>query len=303
MKLGKENHVYKLAEGWGSLPDDIQLGYTHGIVTDAQDHVYIFNMSSHAVIKFDREGTFLGSWGEQYAEGAHGMLLHKEGGEEFLYLTDVSRRLVEKTTLDGKVLLTISTPDLPEIYDEERKFVPTDVAVAPNGDIYVSDGYGQSYVHQFDSTGKLIRSWGGKGSDPGQLNCPHGVSIDTRGSEPLVYVADRGNKRIQIFTLDGKHIRFVTEEIDAVCSFFQYKDEIYLPDLNSRVTILNKDDKLITHLGEHDAYKQKGWPNLDKADLIPGKFNSPHGICVDSNGDIYLAEWIIYGRITKLIRQ
>lgn len=303
MKMGSGTHVYDIAEGWGKLPEGIKYGYTHGVVTDSQDRVYIHNMSKDAVIVFDRDGNFLNSWGEEFAAGAHGMLLNKEGNEEFLYFADIARGLIVKTTLDGEVLLSIGAPDLPDVYDVEKKYVPTDVAVAPNGDIYAADGYGQSWVHQYNAKGEYIRSFGGKGSDPGQFNSPHGISVDTRGPEPVLYVADRANNRIQVLTLDGEHIRFVTEEMDLPCSFFQYQDEIYLPDLHSRATILDKNDKLITHLGEdQEAHKQEGWPNLPKEYYRADKFSSPHGICVDAHGDVYLVEWTVDGRVTKLIR-
>lgn len=303
MKIGSGTHQYEIAEGWAKLPEHVVLGYTHGVVTDSQDRVYIHNMSDHSVVVFDRAGNFLNSWGEEFAAGAHGMLLNKEGDEEFLYLTDVSRGMVVKTTLDGEVLLRIGTPDLPEVYSDELKFVPTDVAVSANGDIYIADGYGQSWIHQYDAQGTLIRSWGGKGSEPGEMKCCHGISVDTRGAEPVLYVADRANNRIQIFTMDGIHIKFITEEMNSPCSFFQYQDELYLPDLLSRVTILDKNDKLIVHLGTSDAYKKEGWPNIPISEREVDKFNSPHGICVDSHGDVYVVEWVSDGRITKLVRE
>ncbi|MEX2411909.1 MAG: hypothetical protein WD607_11190 [Candidatus Paceibacterota bacterium] len=302
MKIGIESHKYEVQDNWGVLPEDVKFGYTHGVVTDAQERIYIFNMSKNAVVVFDKDGRYLKSWGKEYEKGAHGMLLHKEGDQEFLYLTDINRGVVVKTTLDGEVLLTLGTPDLPDMYNTENKYAPTDVAVAPNGDIYTADGYGQNWIHQYNAKGKYLRSWGGEGTVSGKLSCPHGISVDKRGSEPVIYVADRRNKRIQVFTLDGKYLRMVTEEINAVCNFYQYKDELYFPDLESRVTILNKNDKLIAHIGVGDGYKRKGWPNHPKKDLIPGVFNSPHGILVDPKGNIFLVEWIQCGRVTKLKR-
>jgi DNA-binding beta-propeller fold protein YncE len=302
MKMGSGSHAYEIAEGWGKLPEGVEYGYTHGVVVDSEDRVYVHNMSKDAVIVFDKEGHFITSWGEEFAAGAHGMLLNREGDQEFLYFADVARGLIVKTTLEGEVLLTLGTPDLPDVYNGEKKYVPTDVAVAPNGDIYATDGYGQSWVHQYNAQGEKIRSWGGKGSEPGKMNCPHGITIDTRGPEPLVYVADRGNHRIQIFTLDGEHVKFVTDDLDAPCSFYPFGDELYIPDLNSRVTILDKNDKLITHLGESQAFKKQGWPNLPVSERQVDKFNSPHGICVDSNRNVYVVEWISDGRLTKLIR-
>jgi DNA-binding beta-propeller fold protein YncE len=303
MKLGSGSHRYEVAEGWAKLPPSISFGYTHGIVVDSHNNVYIFHTGKPSLIKFDEEGNYISSWGDQFEGGAHGCYLHQEEDGEFLYVTDTDRGLMVKLTLDGQEILTIKTPDLPHIYDANRKFVPTDVAVASNGDIYIADGYGQSYIHQYTRSGQYIRSWGGKGQAAGQLNCPHGISIDIRESEPVLYVADRGNNRIQVFTLDGQPIRFITNDMDMPDSFYYSGDEMFVPDLHSRVTIFDKNDQLITHLGEdQQAYKQEGWPNLPKSYYSANRFSSPHGVCVDSKGNVYVAEWIFDGRVTKLIR-
>ncbi|CAM4071199.1 hypothetical protein L1N85_08740 [Paenibacillus alkaliterrae] len=301
MIIGSGEHTYKIAEGWGKLPEGIQYGYTHGIVTDSQDRVYIFNTSKDSVIILSEDGEFISSWGEQFSEGAHGMLLHAEEGKEFLYLVDTASSEVVKAALDGNIVLKMEAPSLPEVYTADKKYVPTDVAVAPNGDIYVADGYGQSWIHHYDKNGAYKRSWGGLGEGAGQLNGPHGISVDTRGDKPLIYVADRSNHRIQVFTLEGEHVKFEYDELKFPCSFFQWGEKLYIPDLYSRITILDRNDKLIIHLGESDHYKTEGWPNLPLTSLKPTEFSSPHGICADSKGCIYVAEWISVGRITKLI--
>lgn len=304
MMTGSGDHVYEVVEGWAKVPPHILLGYTHGIVVDSNDHVFVFHSGTPSILKFDKEGNYLSSWGEEFEGGAHGFLLHKEGNEEFLYVTDTQRCLVAKLSVNGRTILALETPDLPHIYDAEHRFIPTDVCVAPNGDILVADGYGQSWVHQYDSNGVHMRSWGGDGTEPGKMRCPHGISIDLRGSEPEVYVADRGNNRIQVFTLDGKFKRFIVDDMDMPCSFYYDGDEIFFPDLHSRITIFDKNDRLITHLGEdQQAYKQTGWPNLPLDYFKPNKFSSPHGVCVDSQHNVYVAEWTQYGRITKLIRK
>lgn len=301
--VGNAFREYEVEEGWAKVPSSIQLGYTHGVETDSSGNVYVFHTNKPSVLKFDREGNYLSSWGDEFEGGAHGFLLHWENGKEFFCVTDTKRGLVVKTTLDGQTMLTIGTPDLPDVYDDERKFIPTDAAVAPNGDIYVADGYGQHYIHRYNAAGERIHSWGGVGSEPGQLICPHGVSVDQRSSELELYVADRSNHRIQVFTMGGKHKRFIDENMDMPCSFYYYKDEIVFPDLNSRVTIFDRNDKLIAHLGEdQQAYKQKDWPNVPADYFRVNRFSSPHGVCVDNDGNIYVVEWTQFGRITKLVR-
>ncbi|QCT03629.1 NHL repeat-containing protein [Paenibacillus algicola] len=304
MRIGTETREYEVISSWACLPEGMSFGYTHGIEVDSNQRIYVFHTGSPSVAVFHENGEYMTSWGEEFQGGAHGFYLHHDEEGEHFYITDTERNLVAKTTLEGEVLLRIGTPDLPEIYDEQRTFIPTDVAVGPNGDIYIADGYGQSYVHHYDKDGKYIRSWGGTGSEMGQLTCPHGISVNLRGEEPELYVADRGNNRIQVFTMAGEPKRLITAEMKMPCSFYFFEDEIIFPDLLSRITILDRNDELIAHLGDDpEASKQQGWPNLPKSYYRPDRFSSPHGVCADREGNLYVAEWIEFGRVTKLVRK
>lgn len=303
MKVGSQNYKYDVVEGWGELPEGMAYGKTHGIAADALGNVYVFHTGTPSIIKFSRNGKYLDAFGVQYEGGAHGFNLHVEAGTEYFYVTDVLRGKVEKLTLDGHAVLSLGFPDLPHVYDEHHEYAPTDTAVAPNGDIYVADGYGQHYIHHYSPDGVYLRSWGGEGSEAGKLKVPHGISLDLRHAEPELYVADRGNHRFQVFTLEGEHKRFIDNDMDRPCNFYYVGDTLYFADLHSRVTVFDKDDRLITHLGENQqAYKQQGWPNLPRDYFQTHKFSSPHGICVDSEGSVYVAEWIVGGRVTKLAR-
>ncbi len=222
--LGSGSHLYEFVPGWGKLPEGVQYGYTHGVIVDSQQRVYIHNQSPDAVVIFDSDGKFIKSWGKEFQQGAHGMLLSKEGNREYLYLADYVRHIVVKTSLDGEVVWTLTYPKDTGIYQKEEEYKPTNVAVAPNGDFYVADGYGLSWVHQYNARAEYIRSWGGKGSEAGKLDCPHGIWVDIRGTNPVVIVADRSNRRLQTFTLDGKHLGFVTDELRRPCHFDQYHD-------------------------------------------------------------------------------
>lgn len=302
--LGEGRHTYEVVADWAKLPKSKQFGTTHGVCVDRQGRVFIHNQSKDAVAIFDANGKFMESWGEEFAGGAHGMQRSDEAEGEFLYLADIERKLVAKTTLDGEIIWTIGAPkNLDGVYGEGRPFVPTNVAIAPRGDFYVADGYGQSWIHQYSSKAKWIRSWGGKGAEPGKMDCPHGIAVDLRGPTPLLVVADRANVRLQYFTLDGKHAGFVTENLRHPCHFDQRGGDLLIPDLFGRVTILDRENRLVTHLGDNPGVeKLEGYPNLPAASRVPGKFISPHAACWDADGNIYVVEWISDGRITKLRR-
>lgn len=197
----------------GQIAGGKAFGYSHGVVTDSRDCVFVFNTSTDAVRIFDSQGNFVGSWGDEFEGGAHGMFLSSENGSEFLLLTDHRRHLVVKATLDGQIVLPLGMPDRPDINSAEEEFRPTDVCVAPNGDFLIMDGYGKPWIHRYSANGEYLQSFGGEGSDPGKLRCPHGGWVDTRGTEPILWIADRGNNRIQQFTLDGRHVRFITSEL------------------------------------------------------------------------------------------
>lgn len=302
--LGSGEHAYELVPGWGQLPASIKYGYTHGVQIDSHNRVIIHNQSKDSVIFFDHKGKYIKSWGPEFEKGAHGCLLRKEGNTECLYLSDYSRHIVVKTTLDGETIWTLNWPQDSGVYKAEEEFKPTNVAVAPNGDIYVADGYGLSYVHHYNSKLERIRTWGGKGSEPGKLDCPHGIWVDTRGSEPIIVVADRSNSRLQTFSLSGDHLGFYTHAMRRPCHFDQSpKGELLIPDLWGVVTIYDKNNKMVSQLGDNQGvWEKKGWPNLPHDTWSPGKFISPHAACWDKHGDIYVVEWIAEGRVTKLKR-
>lgn len=300
---GKNNHRYEWVDQWATLPGEKQFGYTHAIAEAADGRIFIHNQSKDSVAIFSPDGEFLHSWGEDFAQGAHGMELHKEAQGEFLYLAPTNQHFIAKTTLDGEVVFKLDYPSQCAAYENAEQYNPTNIAIASNGDFYVADGYGLSYIHQYDKEGTYIRSWGGKGRGKGELDCPHGIWIDTRSGKEEIVVADRANVRLQYFSLEGNHLRFVEHGLLFPCHFDQQGHDLLIPDLYGRVTILNKDNQVITHLGEDPAVEEReGYPNLPHADRVPGKFISPHGACWDNTGNIFVAEWIEDGRITKLKR-
>lgn len=314
--VGTGDHSYEWIDNWAKLPAGKRFGNTHAVVETADGHILIHNASptGDVTCAFDADGNFISSWGQsfgkEFAKNAHGMDLRAEGGIEFLYLTPTGTHKVYKTTLAGEVVLELDYPKLARTvkdgqvipdYDGPAKFVPTFTAFSPAGDFYVTDGYGSNFVHRYTAKGEYLQSWGGKGSAPGQFNCPHGIWCDTRGGgEPLILVADRANVRLQWFTLDGQFVKAVTDELRHPCHFDQHGTDLLIPDLKGRVTLFDKDNKLITHLGDNPDPKQRANNGVKPADLQPGIFCTPHSARFDRDGNIYVVEWLPYGRVTKL---
>jgi len=308
--VGSGAHTYECHHNWGALPDSIQWGDTHGVCVDGAGFIYIKHRNNSpspmdSIAVFDPAGKFVRSFGREYHGGGHGIDLRKEGGEEFLYLCDVKNRQVLKTNLRGEPVWKISFPAEANVYQELKQFNPTNVAFHPDGGFYVADGYGSHYIHQYDRDAKWIRTWGGKGTEPGKMQTPHGIWLDNRpGREASLVVADRANARLQYFTLDGKFIKIVSG-VSFPAHFDIRGSELLVPDLHARVTIFDINNEPIVHLGHDDAwtkqvldgFKMRGQPDRWEA----GRFIHPHDACYDADGNIYVVEWVPTGRVTKLV--
>ena len=194
--VGSGDHRYEVIENWAKLPDGWHSSEVAAVGVDSKDRVYCFNRGEHPMMVFDREGNFLRSWGEGLS--ARARRAHR--ADDMIYCTDDGDHMVRKCTAEGKVLLEIGVPGQATPYMSGKPFNRcTHTALSPRGDIYVSDGYGNARVHKYSPDGKLIKSWGEPGTDPGQFNIVHNIVADADG---WVYVADRENHRVQVF--DGK---------------------------------------------------------------------------------------------------
>jgi hypothetical protein len=308
---GAGEHTYEVYHDWGELPAEIRYGNTHGVVEDSQGRIYVHHTvnasseSSDSMVVFDEKGKFIKSWGKDFKGGAHGLHIRKEGSTEFLYLCDTKRGIVVKATLDGEEVFTLGYPDQSDAYragadGKKPKYSPTNLAIAPNGDIYVGDGYGSSYILQYNWKGEYLRTFGGKGKDTGQLDCPHGIVVDLRGGEPILTVADRGNHRIQRFTLDGRPMDFIAGT-NLPCHFNYFRNgDVVIPDLGARVTLMDRNNQVIANLGDDSTSKWDETRKLSHEHFTPGKFVCPHGACFDHTGNIFVVEWVEVGRVTKL---
>lgn len=301
--LGEGEHTYECIHDWLRPPDGLKWGDTHGLCRDSSGRIYVAHTvhptsaRPDAIVVFDSEGNFIESWGGEFRGGAHGLDIREEDGEEFLYHCDIQRRVVVKTTLRGEPVWTRVAPIEAEVYNDGSDFIPTNVAFAPDGGFYIADGYGSSYIHQYANDGSYQRTFGGKGSGEGQFDCPHGLWVDPRGSRSRLVVADRSNRRLQYLSLEGEHLWYIKEDIRRPCHFKTRGELMLVPDLESVVLLLNRNNIVVARLGDGHPTSLRG---AAREDFIPGKFIHPHDGIFLANGDILIAEWVPIGRMTLL---
>ncbi len=287
--LGEGEYRYEVAEGWGALPDGWAFKECAAVGVDAADNVYVFNRGEHPVVVFDAQGNFLRSWGEGMYPRAHGVTM---GPDDSIYLTDDGDHTVRKCRLDGTVLFTLGIPGTPAPFMSGDPFNRcTHVAIDPQtAEFYVSDGYGNARVHKYSPEGKLLFSWGESGTGEGQFNIAHNVCTDKDG---WVYVADRENQRIQVFGRDGK---FETQwkNMARPCGLYidQSGDQkVYVGELGVAIGPNSQAYGLGPRVGIHDVAgnvlaRLGDGPESEAA----GSFIAPHGVCINSRGDIFVGE-------------
>ena len=326
MRIGIGENTYEWAGNWAKVPDSesARTGWAHpGLAVTADGQIISFHQGDPTVLVFGKDGNLLRSWKTSLTEG-HGITLVQEGQLEYLWVADPGRKRLKqhdyqyptgdrisgrvvKMTLDGQEVMSLPQPELP-VY-AQGNYCPTSVAVhedrlGGDGDIWVADGYGQSYVHRFDKSGNHLTSINGEEGQAGGFNCPHGIWIDRRRADPELYIADRGNHRIQVYDLDGLFRRaFGQDFLTSPSGFAVDGDLLIVAELRARLAVLDLDDNLVGYLGDNGPVAEAaGWPNVSGELIQEGNFNSPHGIGVDQDGNVYIAEWLIGGRFTKLIR-
>jgi DNA-binding beta-propeller fold protein YncE len=305
LTVGQGKLRYEALARWEQLPPGWSFAEVAGVATDSRDRVYVFNRGEHPVIVFDRDGRFLSSWGEGVFQRAHGITI---GRDDAVYCTDDLDHTVRKFTPEGKLLLTLGTSGRPSDtgidgidYRTIRRLGepfnrPTNLALARDGSMYVTDGYGNARVHKFAPDGRLLFSWGEPGSGPGQFNLPHGIALDR---DDRVYVADRENSRIQVFSPDGKFLAEWTDVARPMQVFIDGHDNVFVVDVGwraglfpwqsppgpqprgARLSIFDRQGNLRARWGE------------DADPTAAGSFFAPHDIWVDSHGDIYVGEVVL----------
>ena len=287
--VGTGKYTFELIEDWAKLPEGWVLGQT-GIVTDSDDRVYLFNRSDHPLIILDRDGNFITSWGEGVLDDAHGMYIDSD---ENIYLPVKNSHVVQKYDRSGNLLMTLGewykpsdtgwsgNTDEPALRAAGPFNRPSDVSMSPDGYLYISDGYGNARVHKFDKDGTLLNSWGEPGkTEPGEFHVPHGVWVHTDGR---VFVADRENNRVQIFTQDGEFLTQWTGFARPCDFFIDENNVVFIPELDGFLSIVDIDGTVISK-----------WD---------GPFGATaHAVWMDVHGDLYINQHLEGQRLLKYRR-
>lgn len=314
--VGKGEFKYECIHDWGmsNLPEGASYGNaSHGVTVDAEGLIYITHNQGNpgSLFVFDPEGHFVKTMGDFHALGktsrGHGIDIRKENGEEFIYVTASDSQLgFAKMNLQGEIAWRKELKELTEEtgkYQQGTHYRPTNTSFSPDGGYFLGDGYGSNWIHQYDKDDNYIRSIGGTGGADGQFHTPHGQWLDDRDGTPKLVVADRANKRLQWFDMQGKHLKTLDgflfpADIDT------RGDIMLVPDLHCRVTLLDKDDNVIVQLGDDEAWRKVALEGFrmrgQRPQWQPGKFIHPHDACFDKDGNIFVVEWVSTGRVTKL---
>jgi hypothetical protein len=316
--IGVEGYKYECVHNWGELPPGYAWQTTHNVATDSQGLVYVTHQGigkqMDTVLVFDPKGKFVRSFGKEWHGGGHGVEIRKEGGEEFIYLSNTwtPKKKLVKTNLKGEVVWEKGRPECKEYENPKAGYNPTNISWLPGGGFTVGDGYGSNYLFNYDKDGKLVKVYGGGGNQLGKLSTPHGHWLDARDpKKPVVVVCDRANARLQRFAPDGKVID-ATESGKVVLfpAHAKTRGEVLLvPDLHARVSLFDEGNKVICHLGDDGSEADTAWRKkvLDgfkvraqPKEWVAGKFVHPHDAAFDKDGNIFVVEWVSTGRVTLL---
>jgi hypothetical protein len=297
--FGHGNKRYRLNEKWSQA--DVSrnpVNDCHEMVQDKKGRILLLtNETRNNVLIYDKGGKLLDSWGTEYP-GAHGFTLFNEGGEDVLFICDNKRHQVIKTSIKGKVLMTLDYPRETGAYASAEEYIPTETTIAPNGDIYVVDGYGKDFVIHYDSKGRYIRHFGGRGEEARHLRNAHGICIDTRSGRPELIVTSREQNAFKRYSMEGAYLGTIALPGAWVCRPVISGDYLYAAVLQSSsrpwqqsgfVTILDKDHKVVSNLAGSEPTYAGG--ALQEMYQTVKAFSYPHDVCVDNEGCLYVAQW------------
>lgn len=298
--LGQGKKRYRINKAWSQVDfAKNPVKDCHEMVQDSKGRIILLtNEVKNNVIIYDKKGRLVETWGHEYP-GGHGLTLFNENGHDTLFICDNSRHQVIKTDLKGNVLMTLNYPKETGQYSKPEEYVPTETAIADNGDIYVADGYGKDFIIQYDHSGKYIRHFGGRGSTDEYLLNAHGICIDKRDKKHhTLVITSRQQNAFKRYTMDGKYINTIPLPGAWVCRPVINGDHLYAAVLKSSstpdkpsgwVTVLDKNFKVVSNLDGTPAMYEDGQPKeMHQASNV---FQYPHDVCIDDEQNMYVAQW------------
>lgn len=296
--VGHGSHRYKIDMQWGALnANQYPVNDCHEMVQDSQGRIVLLtNHTKNNVIIYNKKGEVQEVWGTDFP-GAHGLSLNVEGGEDVLYIADNNRHEVIKTSIDGKVIQVFKCPMETDHYENENQFVPTETAVAKNGDVYVADGYGMQYIIHYNAKGELLNVFGGRGKGNEHFDNAHGICIDTRGEKESLLITARMQNSLKRFSMDGTYLSRTDLPGAFICRPVIHGENVYMATIWSGdgsaetgfISILDKDNKLISApCGSKPTYVNGKLQKLHQTLKI---FKHPHDVCVDDDNNLYVAQW------------
>ena len=332
MIIGEGDYQYKVHHQWPQLPSKYEWLTTHNVAVDSAGQLYVIHqghfdqdnptnkIDEPCIFVFDGQGQFVRAFGAELDGGGHGIEIREEDGQEFVYACGyLAVKSFAKYTLEGELVWQQWAPMESGVYaageDKNRnndwgrdRFEPTNFAFLPDSDFFLVDGYGSYYIHRYDKDGNWKSCFGGPGEEPGKFNLPHGIWIDQRGGrEAEVIICDRAHHTVQQLDLDGKHLNTL-EGFGLPANADIYDDLMVIPELHARVTLLDANNHVVARLGDDVARIIKDGESggfdirQDESQWQAGRFIHPHDACFDRDGNIFVAEWVKTGRVTKLVR-
>ena len=319
--VGEGELRYRVEHAWPQLPDKYTWQTTHNVAVDSHANLYVIHegradLSDHpAIFVFDHKGRFIRAFGNQFQGGGHGLEVHREGSEEFLYVTGYQQvKAFSKMTLTGETVWEQYAPMDSGVYaaneDKVRRkvwgrdrFMPTNFAFADDGGFWLADGYGSWKIHRYDRDANWVGCFGGPGEGNGTFNTPHGLWLDKRsGGDPEIVVTDRAHGTLQTFTPDGEY-KQTLDGFGLPANIDTWKNLLLVPELKARVTLLNENNEVLARLGTAiDRVDTIEGLRNKPGEWLDGQFVHPHDACFGPNGEIFVAEWVGTGRVSKLTR-
>lgn len=281
-------------------PDNAALGPCHGgLVIDKAGQIYVTTDTPRGIVIYSPEGKFLRAVGPSHI---HGLEVREEEGVEYIYGARPSQHEVVKLKLDGTQVWSLKCPEGTGVHKDPNAFNPCALTVAPDGSIFIADGYGSNYILKLDRDRKFVKAFGGPGAEEGKFNTCHGIAFDPRHEKPLLFVCNRNNNRVEHWDLDGNFVKVIQKDLRMPAAVHIRGDLALIPELQGRVTVLNKDGSIAAQLGDNPVESQRANFGLPQDQWKDGICNSPHGGSIDKEGNLLVTEWSAFGHLHKFAR-